>query len=554
MVQSDSDTSRFEDGILNNDEKTGETSDDDSIIEPPDGGWGWLVVLGAFIINVITDGCSYSFGVLFTNLIEYFHESRSKTAWIGSVFCAVPLLCGPIASFVTNKIGYRKATILGGVITSAGFVLSYFVNSIESLCITYGAIAGLGISLPYLNSIVVVAEYFEKKRALVTGLSECGAGIGTLLFAPILERLISEYGWRGAVLIMGGVAGNIVVCGALFRPLRVKSKFVDSGQCTTPNSREPFIAEQPLTRNSNSTSIDLELETLRATENEIPKSSDLSSDSASNSSYERESSYDFCRTSQLSINFVNVPDHPSLIGGSIASLPQIIRASKSCPEVSKNIKMKYQSESQFTCPKSVIDLSVLGNPVFLVFTLSNFILYFWYDVPYVFTVDRAKEMGINERDASLMVAIIGILHTIGNILYGYLGDKEWMNRAYLYCVSMILCGASLSLVPVFTTFIPSTILAGIFGLLSAAAEALCSVIIVDILGIDKLTDAFGIMMFLQGTANLMGPPFAGWLYDIHGTYNETFWSAGSCIIVAGCVYLVVPLWKRCKKSKSFLCM
>ncbi|XP_033737329.1 monocarboxylate transporter 12-like [Pecten maximus] len=551
MVQSDSD-SKFDDRMLHNHEKA-EVSDDkmDGTIKPPDGGWGWFVVLGAFIINVITDGCSYSFGVLFTNLIEYFHESRSKTAWIGSVFCAVPLLCGPLASFVTNKIGYRKATILGGVITTTGFVCSCFVNSIESLCITYGAIAGLGISLPYLNSIVVVAEYFEDKRALVTGLSECGAGIGTLLFAPILERLISEYGWRGAVLIMGGVAGNIVVCGALFRPLRVKIVDKDDSG-TLPNSEEPFIAEQSPVHYSNSTPT--ECKALSPTRKDITESNDRVSDTTSNSSYERESSNDrnMFRTSQLSIKLLNIPDHPSLLGGSIASLPQMIRASKSCPDVRNNIRLKYQKESKATCPKSFVDISVLGNLAFLVFAFSNFILYFWYDVPYVFTVDRAKEMGINERDASLMVAIIGTLHTIGNVLYGYLGDRDWINRAYLYCISMILCGATLSFVPLFTTFIPSTILAGMFGLLSAAAEALCSVIIVDILGIDKLTDAFGIMMFLQGTANLIGPPFAGWLYDVYGTYDRTFWSAGVCIIIAGCVFVVVPLWRGCRKSKFSL--
>lgn len=545
MVQSDSD-SKLEDGMLHKVEKLRDVSDDESdddIIKPPDGGWGWFVVFGAFIINVITDGCSYSFGILFTNLIEYFHESRSKTAWIGSVFCAVPLLCGPLASFVTNKIGYRKATILGGVITTTGFVCSCFVNSVESLCITYGAIAGLGISLPYLNSIVVVAEYFESKRALVTGLSECGAGIGTLLFAPILERLISEYGWRGAVLIMGGIAANIIVCGALFRPLRLNHDNPDP----SPNSKEPFIEKQSAIHYSECSPTEFKT-SVGARTNEC---ADTVSDTASASSYDRDSldNRRSQRTSEISLK-LNIPDHPSLLGGSIASLPRMIRASKSCPDVRKKIQLKYKKKKKKkTCPKSFVDMSILGNITFLVFAFSNFILYFWYDVPYVFTVDRAKEMGINERDASLMVAVIGTLHTIGNVLYGYLGDREWMNRAVLYCISMILCGATLSVVPLFTTFIPSTILAGLFGFLSAAAEALCSVIIVDLLGIDKLTDAFGIMMFLQGTANLIGPPFAGWLYDMYGTYDRTFWSAGVCIFIAGCVFIVVPMWKRCKKAK-----
>lgn len=37
-----------------------------------DGGWGWMVVFGVFMINVIIDGCLYLFGVLFIYLVDYF--------------------------------------------------------------------------------------------------------------------------------------------------------------------------------------------------------------------------------------------------------------------------------------------------------------------------------------------------------------------------------------------------------------------------------------------------------------------------------------------------
>ena len=78
-------------------------------VEAPDGGWGWLVVFSAFVFNVVTDGTAYSFGVLFTHLVDYFGTSRSKTAWIGSVFNSAPLLCGPIASLVTKQIWFPQS-------------------------------------------------------------------------------------------------------------------------------------------------------------------------------------------------------------------------------------------------------------------------------------------------------------------------------------------------------------------------------------------------------------------------------------------------------------
>lgn len=64
-----------------------------------------------------------------------------------------------------------------------------------------------------------VTCYFEKKRSLATGIAVCGSGLGTFLFAPLIEYLIAEYGWRGAMLIIAGLVLNCAVLGALFRPV-----------------------------------------------------------------------------------------------------------------------------------------------------------------------------------------------------------------------------------------------------------------------------------------------------------------------------------------------
>jgi hypothetical protein len=38
---------------------------------------------------------------------------------------------------------------------------------------------------------------------------------------------------------------------------------------------------------------------------------------------------------------------------------------------------------------------------------------------------------------------------------------------------------------------------------------LTSVVLVDLLGIDRLTNAFGLLLMFQGLATLIGPPIAG---------------------------------------------
>lgn len=186
---------------------------------PPDGGYGWVVVFASFMVNLIADGITFSFGVIYVELLNYFGEGKAKTAWIGSLFMAMPLLSGPIASFLTDRFGCRKVTIIGSILASIGFFVSSFTDSVEMLCLTFGIFAGFGLSLCYVAAVVIVAYYFDKKRSFATGLSVCGSGIGTFLFAPLTQMLIDEYGWRGTTIILSGMFLNITVCGMLMRDL-----------------------------------------------------------------------------------------------------------------------------------------------------------------------------------------------------------------------------------------------------------------------------------------------------------------------------------------------
>ncbi|XP_022176535.1 monocarboxylate transporter 14-like isoform X2 [Myzus persicae] len=183
----------------------------------PDGGWGWMVVFASLMICLISDGISFSFGLLYIEFLKEFQESKSKTAWIGSLFMAVPLILGPVGSALVDKFGCRKMTILGGVISGLGFIISSFADSIEMVFFTFGFLSGLGLCLCYVTAVVSIAYWFDKKRTLATGLGACGTGIGTFLYAPMTQYSIEEYGWRGTVLLLAGTFFNFCVCGALMR-------------------------------------------------------------------------------------------------------------------------------------------------------------------------------------------------------------------------------------------------------------------------------------------------------------------------------------------------
>ncbi|KAJ8319187.1 hypothetical protein KUTeg_004278 [Tegillarca granosa] len=478
--------------------------------------WRWIVLFAAFLVNVIIDGFTYVFGVLLTHLVEYFDATRSDTAWVGSLFCAVPLLCGPIANIISKRIGIKYATILGGMIATIGFICASVSDSLISIYLTYGVIAGFGVSMPYLNSVVMVAVYFDKNRGFASGISECGTGVGTFLFAPFLEMCINEYGWRGAILIFAGIISNLIVCGTIFRLQHADFYSENSSSTVDDTLKELSASRFSLT-----------------VSNRLNKSMHLLS-----SKFLRD--VDFTDDLQMEQN-----KSQELISSNL-ELPHYVncrRFSVSCPNlVCNEIKTNTKDDTSniFSSPgRKLIDLSVLRNPMFFFYACTSFIIYVWIDTPYVYIVDRTSGLGISKTSAAFLVSIIGIVHTFGNIIFGFVADRPTVNSIVLFCVNIIITGICVAVIPFCLSYIPTAVVCGLFGLFSAVVEVTSCVILVHILGIQKLPDAYGINMFLQGIASLIGPPFAGFLYDVSQSYDNTFLAAGISLAVSAYVEMML---------------
>ncbi|XP_078573548.1 monocarboxylate transporter 12-like [Branchiostoma floridae x Branchiostoma japonicum] len=68
--------------------------------------------------------------------------------------------------------------------------------------------------------MTMVGRYFDKRRTLANALAWLGACTGNFAFPPFFQFLIDCYGWRGALVVISGIALNCCVCGALLKPIR----------------------------------------------------------------------------------------------------------------------------------------------------------------------------------------------------------------------------------------------------------------------------------------------------------------------------------------------
>ena len=60
----------------------------------PDGGWGWVIVLECFMVHMVVDGITYTFGIILAEMVRSFQTGRSETSWVGSVQTVLMLLLG----------------------------------------------------------------------------------------------------------------------------------------------------------------------------------------------------------------------------------------------------------------------------------------------------------------------------------------------------------------------------------------------------------------------------------------------------------------------------
>lgn len=64
------------------------------IVIPPDGGWGWVIVMAAFFMNLVMDGTMYTFGLFLEEISESFKKPKTKVAVANSLMSGFFFLVG----------------------------------------------------------------------------------------------------------------------------------------------------------------------------------------------------------------------------------------------------------------------------------------------------------------------------------------------------------------------------------------------------------------------------------------------------------------------------
>ncbi|XP_070201574.1 monocarboxylate transporter 5-like [Littorina saxatilis] len=663
-----------------------------------------MIVVSSFMISVLVDGVCFSAGIFFNPFRSYFGTTKAQTAWVGSVLNGSYLTAGPLVSACVNRYGCRPVAMFGSVFAAAAFFISTFSPNMPVLIVTYGLLGGLGFGFVYLPAIVMVGYYFEKRRALATGVACCGSGIGAFLFAPLCNTLLEVYGWQGATWILAGLVLNGLVFSIFYRPLehakgdldtvvenggeaakvkddvKVKVNGGESWEQTrallggdtadddyelremakdkdavlsvsvgdhadvskrapSPSPANPDAGDTTALATTIATTVSETAPLFTTTITKVaiptivlpgegvegeegakekngnahPNISDLiQTVTPEIHSVQSEESKAFMSDFQLkdsgnpvarmafsqdvfshnkvkkrqphrhrhhlhhddhhqhhhhhSHNYLEV-DNPLqrrdiFYSGSLRHIPEY-QSAHSLAEYRQKVTILPCDDSdgeegeegdstgdeesivsrrrsffkRIVCDPflAIFDVSLLKSPTFIIYGASCLLCMLGFFVPFIYLPTLCIDLGISATKAAFLISIIGIANTISRVVVGFVSDQPWADCLIINNVALIVAGVSTCFVPFLEAYSLFAAYTFIFGTSIAIFVSLRSIIMVELMGLEKLTNAFGLVIMCQGISSFVGAPIAGVLSDITGDYNISFYVAGICLGLSGLI-------------------
>ncbi|XP_067914355.1 monocarboxylate transporter 7-like isoform X2 [Heterodontus francisci] len=395
----------------------------------PDGGWGWIIAVAFFFIEVFTYGIIKSFGVFFYDLMTYFDESNSRVSWILSILAFVMMFTAPLSTILSNHFGYRPVVMLGGLLVSMGMMAASFARAIVEMYIAIGVVSAFTI-------------------------------------------LKNHFGWKNCLLVIGALQLNIVACGALLRPLVIRK-----------------IEEKP---------VDVAMETKYMLENEETcisiESVDSGVESLSTSCDHLEHSKK-CRTNDI---------HKD----NLEMLPT----------------RKPKAQHQLT----LLDFSILKNKSFIFYALFGLFATLGFFAPHLYVIPLSISLGVDEW-AAYMLSAMAITEVLGRFSAGCILNKQPIRKIYIELICVSLLSIVLLCFPFTKGFWSLVTCSMLYGFMFGTVASVHIPMLAedDVVGVEKMSSAVGIYIFIQSFSGLAGPPIGGWLVDVTGqNYGSAFFFCG----------------------------
>ncbi|UJR13807.1 hypothetical protein I4U23_000818 [Adineta vaga] len=507
----------------------------DYITVPPDGGFGWIVLIACFMINLIVDGFLYSFGAISADLGKFYHCEEWAVTLILSLACGFYLLSAPVAAALCNKWSCRTTGAIGSILAGLAVGISVCSPNIYVMCLLFGLIGGIGMGLLYLPSIIMVGYYFEGKRAIATGIVTAGTGIGSIIIPPISRYLFNAFGWKYGLVILSVLLLSCVICCAFMlplKPMRIRRNVpsVDVIDDNVFSSKTTSVVNHAavIVPSANASEFYAEDKIKKRSRTESALSSksrqSIKAEDAVRPLYREDVLYQG--------DTRDLPEYRSH-----NDIPSYIQDTTKVPEVVDKSKMK----AFWDVFLSMTNFDLLKDRKMLIICLANICSMIGYYTPYAFIVKVASSEGVPERSAVFLLSVIGFSNTPTRFLSGLITKIPYMTPLLVNNIGLTVAGIATFFIPLYNTYELLIFYCIIWGGFIAFHVSLSPVIICEMAGLERYSSALGLTMMFRGITSLIAPPIMGAIRDLTGDFDIPFIVSGMSFILSALIHFYL-MW------------
>ncbi|ESN90133.1 hypothetical protein HELRODRAFT_182830 [Helobdella robusta] len=490
-------------------------------------------------------GSSYVlFGLLYKDLIQEFQSSSAAVGWIGSLFVGCGNIMGIVFGLVVERKGSRLVCMLGSLICSAGFFLSFFASSLFHLYLTYGLMAGIGMSMIVTPCVVNVMIYFDEKRPLAGALMSFGYSIGSVLVGPVMRYIFELVSWRGSLVLFSCL--TLQMTPASYFAFRPHFKFNKLNENAKSNLKNPIVStnsdndnESEINKTKNCTTIvnfDELNDIKQLTEKHLKTASLVNLASMTN---DTNLTLDARRSTSVAddkFSDENCVGKESFAEQSVvppgATQPLQYNFHELCDASSTDDRENIQTETfgQLLCDAPLV-----------CYLLSVLFMYTGIQVYMNHTPSRGCVLGVDRTLVNYLPVTYNGVSGFMKIVSGFISNRPNINRLLLYSTAVLGVGVALMFTPFFITFQTMLLQGVLCGVFAGFLFSLFVTLVVDLKGRSNVTKTTPMVNFSFGSAGLIGTSLAG-------DYNSTFLITSSLVLLASFLSFL-SLFIHAKKSK-----
>lgn len=219
--------SQYEEANSSEDYEKQEANDDKPLEEIPDGGRGWLVVLGVFLLNFGSWGANSGFAIYLNyDLSNHVFKGATKVdyALIGGFALGLGIIFCPFINYLQGILGTRGLILLGNILQFAGVFMASFTKKLWQLYLTQGVLNSFGLACISLPAITLLPQWFKKRRTFAGGLGTGGSGIGGIVFNLGMQKVLQARSVWWALRAQSILCLGIISIGILLVKARTERK------------------------------------------------------------------------------------------------------------------------------------------------------------------------------------------------------------------------------------------------------------------------------------------------------------------------------------------